>query len=256
MIRGFQTRRLQGTAALLWSSNLNYPHKAKSKFQLLIDLGFEAVKLTEMSDDSLRGLIDPDEASGQLNALLEKLEDWKESSNLIIQIGPLQDLNREFLSKSCTLKGFPQKMSRVAELGAYAYVHDMRLMQIYYTIRLAILMSLLENPQPADTYTPHEDTTMREEAARAADLVTSFAEILNPTLWPTYGYMFEIWSVETAIRWYQGFEADSSRSELEYYGQSHLDLCLAMHHSIKTGMKGQGVNGIHSPFRDVVGYSE
>jgi hypothetical protein len=213
----------------------------------------------EKADDSLKNHVDTFNVFEQTKEFLKKLDDWRVSNSLVIQIGPLQDRNRQCLTIGCALKGFPQRMSRVAAAKAYASVHDMRLSQVYFTIRLWILMSLLGNPYVSTSCSVHEIVDLEIEAARAAELIASFAEILNPNLWPTYGYMFEIWSLETVICWHQKFGSVNSGPGLGNYGQSHLHLCSMMLNRIRAGMKredGSGdTGGSVSPFHRIEAFS-
>lgn len=238
----------------------------KSDFQRLVDVGIEGAEIMEMADGLLSesSLQSPWQVLERIQQLRDSLERWKESSILNVQNGPIQALERNDTTVSGLanplldrgLRGFPKRIPDVAGPHAYEYVHDMRLIQIYYTIKLSLLITLLGNSQLRPLITESYDfsslTAMQagEEANQAAGFVILYAQMLSPGLWPTFGYMFEIWSVEVAAQWYCDFASGLGCPDTVYLAAMNLDTCQSLLRDMRKQMSDDGRESDASlPFR-------
>lgn len=256
MIRCFQLRRRPNPAEMVWIERPQFSRVQHDEFMLLVKLGYEGVGLIEAADALELGHShnSPSMLTEAVHRHLQELMKWRDASDLIIQEGPVEALAR-VAHVDCGIRGFPGRIDKGTEPLAYDRVHDMRLMQMYYTFRLTIFITLLGNPKLRRALSAASldwrcvAGTSREtgieadavamiikEADIAANCICSYARILCPTAGPTIGYMFELWALETAIDWYEN-HADIGRSTQRSHVAYHcIEICHVLIPTIKLQM--------------------
>jgi hypothetical protein len=256
MIRCFQLRRRPNPAEMVWIERPQSSRIQHDEFMLLVKLGYEGAGLIEAADALELGLThnSPSMLTEAVHQHLQDLMEWRDTSDLIIQEGPVEALAR-VAHVDCGIRGFPGRIDKGTEPLAYDRVHDMRLMQMYYTFRLTLFMTLLSNPKlcralsatPLDWRCVAETSQVEgseadamalliREADAAANYVCSYARILCPTAGPTIGYMFELWALETAIDWYENY-AEVGRSTHTSHAAHHcIEICHVLIPTIKLQM--------------------
>lgn len=229
-----------------------YDNETKS----LVRLGFEGVRLLEMADGIELGLShqSPQLVVGQLFKFLVKLAQWEESNDLVIKTGPLNALD-SISYPHHGLRGFPGRLGRLKDPVPHDYAHDARLMQLYYTIRLIIFMTILGNPglrlvlrntaqvsQSIDEWSTEEATLeaiisrLTKEADTAANYICMYAQILFPTVGATFGYMYELWALETVSEWHQQSLSSDKTPTAEGNSHRYIDICRSIIPLIKLRM--------------------
>lgn len=258
MIQCFYERRGLSMAEMIWLDRPPLSSIQDDEFKSLVRLGFEGAGLLEMADALDMGEYHhpPPLIVEKIFLYLQKLMQWKESSSLVVQQGPVEAFGRGS-HLDCGLKGFPRRLDKLPGAVAYDAIHDMRMVQMYHTFRLVVLTALLGNSQLLSVLqnaahewqviaeSRHKGPTTRGplsvligEADISAGFICIYAQFLGPTAGPTFGYMFELWAIETAADWYDNSSAFDGICETGNSCHHYVDICRTLIPTINSQMYG------------------
>ena len=129
------------------------PSRPREGLQELIGIGFETARLLDEAGSTQEVGKPPYPILEQLIQQLEKLLQWKELHTMAVQNRPAPaetppDMTRSRdMSGASTdsLRALPRRVS-ASDTGLYDALHDTRLKSTYWTVELALLMTILAKP--------------------------------------------------------------------------------------------------------------
>lgn len=259
MVRCLRDHRTLWDSGSVWR---NTPNQADAPTGLhrLIDLGIEAAALLSEIDS----LPENQQASllllDQLQEHLDSLTRWERSCGLLTRSSPSRHLSMS--PRDTVLRSFPRRVSDLNN-ALYHDIHDVRLMCICWTIKLTIVMAIMDRTymgmqfddigvsaskwQHVDDSTGETISILAMEAFLAAEGIVTHVDIDQRNLWPSYGDMIEVWMFETVERWYTDFAPNLTslrRSSVEYSEDSQhakREYCQALLRYVKLQMNSDSV---------------
>jgi hypothetical protein len=221
----------------------------------------QAAGLLEDADSLLSSSLEPhcQPISGQSPHTLwnivehiQKLKDWGDKIQISLINGPstlsirATGLALQRSMDRAALRGYPSKRPNQI-LPSFETIHSARLMHLYWTVLLTLHMTILENPVLRAALDAERNFSsymtefiLENDARQLADSIALYSDFCCQNLWQSYGPLVSIFSLETAIRWYENHETSRWPSggdhESDWPGyKPYLDHCHDLLRNIRAG---------------------
>ncbi|KAI1274138.1 hypothetical protein F5Y07DRAFT_221525 [Xylaria sp. FL0933] len=259
IMQGLNRRRSVCAGARMWKYGPFKNHQ-KNTYHQFYDLAAEACELLERAD----GLLRPDDAETEkpvrvlrdLLDLISRLKKWMQDSDIFGFSGPLKFPDEDLVARHrldrATARGYPTELSPDS-----GWTHDalygQRMMYNYWAVRLDLYMTISDNPVLSPLLEGSDDDDLRsllinslearstgaelspsalifEECRRLANNIAVYGTSgVNHSMCQSFGSLVTVYTLETAIRWYERHNGDASQMDVEL--EQH---CRAILSGIKT----------------------
>lgn len=259
MIQGLRRRQAACAAAQMWRT-IPYARSAKNQFHKFLDLALQVTELLENADAAQEPAnpASPTRAREVLCHIMEHVENlkkWEKEAHISLINGPAEMLGGAMISSlqppnRAVLRGYPSKIPNDVPVN-FDGVQNARLMHLYWGVLLTLYMTILDNAALRLELealqaslglddSKHSDRTsqlmtvnmIRKESSQLADNIASYGEFCCQNLWQSFGPMISVYTLETAIRWYQ-IHGSSSNEIGSLMPGNYLNHCQVLLDSIR-----------------------
>ncbi len=246
-------RQAACAAAPKWRT-IPYAGTQKNQFHMFLDLSLQVTEVLEEADSiqRLENRISPSPARETICHLIEhirNLKKWEEEAQISLFNGPPDTLGNIIITlpqmqDRTALRGYPSKIPKHTPV-TFDGVQSARLMHLYWSVLLTLYMTILDNPAICseletlqrslgldESTQPTTVDLIQKEAGQLADNIAYYSEFCCQNMWQSFGPMVSVFSLETAIRWYQNH--GSRPSQMGSSGPSkYLEHCRGLLGSIR-----------------------
>ncbi|KAI8949146.1 hypothetical protein F4801DRAFT_421235 [Xylaria longipes] len=259
IMQGLNRRRSVCAGSHMWMHG-PFRNRKKNAYHQFYDLSAEACELLGYADD----LAQPDDRShvktkrpaevlGQMLHLISRLGRWMQDSNIVGFSGPSRfpavDLVTRHRLDRARARGYPTKLPPDSGWTSDA-LYWQRMMYNYWALRLDLYMTISDNPVLSSLLEDSEDlpallmseldargpgkeraptALIHEECRKLANNIAVNCTGACHSTYQNFGSLVTVYTLETAIRWYDRHNRDASEMDIEL--EQH---CRAILGGIKT----------------------
>lgn len=236
-----------------------FRNREKNAYHRFYDLAAEACELLGNADglkqsraSSTIDSVETERATQLLRAMLNlisRLKEWMLYSDIVRFSGPFRfpddDSVARYRLDRAKAKGYPTKLPSGRERVSEA-LYWQRMMYNYWTLRLDLYMTILDNPLLGPLLDTSEDTRalltadlgaigaelerapatlVFEECRKLANNIAVNCTSACDSVSQSFGSLVAVYSLETVLRWYEGHSTGADRMdvELEQHCRAVLD---------------------------------
>ncbi|KAI1305065.1 hypothetical protein F5Y03DRAFT_163210 [Xylaria venustula] len=243
--QGLNRRRSVCAGSHMWKYGPFRNHN-KTTYHLFYDLSADACELLGRADDLAQPNGTETDAAAQvlrdIFSLISQLKRWLQDSGIVGFSGPFKFPDEDLVSRHrldrATARGYPTKFS--SDSGwTFDALNGQRMLHNYWALRLDLYMTVVDNPilvpllessnnnellsqLTADLETSSPNTKsaptalILEECRKLANNIVVYGtNSASHSMCQSFGSLLTIYTLETAIRWYERHNKDASRMDIE-----------------------------------------
>ncbi|KAI0433154.1 hypothetical protein F5Y09DRAFT_98469 [Xylaria sp. FL1042] len=245
IMQGLNRRRSVCAGSHMWKYGPFRNHK-KNAYHQFYDLAAEACELLGRADNIEKmGDAETEEPVRVLREMLDlisRFKKWMQDSDIIGFSGPFKFPDDDLVAchrlDRATARGYPTELS--SDSGwTHDALYGQRMMYNYWTLRLDLYMTIFDNPVLSSLLKNSGDDDLRrllitdleargpgvelspaalifEECRRLANNITVYSTSgACHSMYQNFGSLVTVYTLETAIRWYERHNGDGSQMDIE-----------------------------------------